>query len=93
VGERLAPLPRSLTDRKATLGSVVSSRGTLVPITVHREETPQRLVSLQAFHRVGISAGILVEVSEKLSNLHGETLNLSREGVLVEVVHVCIIPQ
>ena len=64
------------------------------PATLTGEETAQRLVSLQrVVNGLRIVSLVTVEVSEKLSSLDGETLDLRLKGVLGEIFHVCIIPQ
>jgi hypothetical protein len=59
-----------------------------------REQTAQRLVSLQRVIDIGtVGLVVAVEVSEQFASLDGETLDLRAEGALAEIVHVCIIPQ
>ena len=68
----------------ANMGSV-----TILP----GEQASKALISLQRVIDGGrIDGTVTVEVSEKLASLDRETLDLSREGVAVEViVHVRII--
>ena len=81
------------------LGSLVgSSRADVtriaVPLVLPREQTAQRLVSLQRVIDIrSRSIGVLVEVSEQLSNLNAETLNLGLKRVVVESTHSEILLQ
>ncbi|MHC4237554.1 MAG: hypothetical protein ACYSSM_04780 [Planctomycetota bacterium] len=72
----------------SSLRADVATEGIVLP----REHTAQRLVSLQRIVDLrDTSVSVTPEVSEKLTELNGQALDLRLKGVVVEVVHARII--